>query len=110
MVGERQLEREMGHGAREIWGTMWAGLTRGRFFGEAFKEFLSRLGPAMHDAGKVIFYNPCMAYRLECYKDVDGFFDEAWPETQGRVSQPERGRAAGASQAGNIVDVKQRLG
>ena len=58
----------------------WYNGLRGRFFGEAFKEFLSRLGPAMHDAGKVIFYNPCMAYRLECYKDVDGFFDEAWPE------------------------------
>jgi hypothetical protein len=54
----------------------------GRFFGDAFKKFLSKLGPVMHDAGKVIFYNPCMAYRLECYRDIDGFFDEAWPENE----------------------------
>ncbi len=61
-------------------GVGWYEGLPGRYFGEAFREFLSKLGPVMHDAGKVIFYNPCMAYRLECYRDVDGFFDEAWPE------------------------------
>ena len=61
-------------------GVGWYQGLAGRHFSEAFKEFLSQLGPVMHDAGKVIFYNPCMAYRLECYRDVDGFFDEAWPE------------------------------
>jgi hypothetical protein len=61
-------------------GVGWYKGLAGRHFSESFKEFLSQLGPVMHGAGKAIFYNPCMAYRLECYRDVDGFFDEAWPE------------------------------
>ena len=50
----------------------------------SFKQFLSKLGPVMHAADKVIFYNPCMAYRLDCYRNIDGFFDEGWPENAKR--------------------------
>jgi hypothetical protein len=65
-------------------GVGWYTGLRGRHFSEAFEQFLSQLGPVMHGAGKVIFYNPCMAYRLECYRNVDGFFDEGWPENEKR--------------------------
>jgi len=65
-------------------GVGWYKGLPGRHFSESFKEFLSKLGPVMQGAGKVIFYNPCMAYRLDCYRNVDGFFDEGWPENAKR--------------------------
>ena len=65
-------------------GEGWYDGRPGRHFSGSFKEFLSKLGPVMHGAGKVIFYNSCMAYRLDCYRNVDGFFDEAWPENAKR--------------------------
>ena len=65
-------------------GVGWYKGRPGRHFSQSFKEFLSNLGTVMHGASKVIFYNPCMAYRLDCYRNVDGFFDEAWPENAKR--------------------------
>ncbi|MBO9609630.1 MAG: hypothetical protein J7639_26980 [Paenibacillaceae bacterium] len=55
------------------------GNKRGSHFSESFKRFLDRLGRVMHEDGKVLFFNSCMAYRLDLYKDVDGFYDELWP-------------------------------
>jgi len=31
----------------------------------------------------VIFVNPCLGYRLEMMRDVDGFYDEVWPTPRG---------------------------
>jgi hypothetical protein len=58
-------------------GLGWYEGRSGRHFSVSFKSFLARLGPLMHRAGKIILYNPFMAYRLDCYRDVDGFVDEA---------------------------------
>ena len=57
-------------------GLGWYQGRSGRHFAVSFKSFLAKLGPVMHGAGKVIFYNPYMAYRLDCYREIDGFFDE----------------------------------
>jgi hypothetical protein len=66
-------------------GVGWYNGLHGRHFSESFKQFLSQLGAVMHGADKVIFYNSCMAYRIDCYRDVDGFFDEAWPGNEKRA-------------------------
>jgi hypothetical protein len=38
-------------------------------------DLFSKLGPMMHDAGKVIFASPLFA-RLDVYRQIDGFYDE----------------------------------
>ena len=62
-------------------GLGWYQGRSGRHFAVSFKSFLAKLGPLMHGAGKIIFYNTYMAYRLDCYREVDGFFDEAHGRT-----------------------------
>ncbi len=42
---------------------------------ESWKSLLTKLGPLMHQAKKVIFVNP-MAMRLDLMKDIDGFYSE----------------------------------
>jgi hypothetical protein len=59
-------------------GVGWYEGRPGRHFSVSFRSFLAKLGPLMHAAGKIILYNPYMAYRLDCYRHVDGFFDEAY--------------------------------
>jgi len=41
----------------------------------SWNDLLSKLGPIMHDAGKVIFASPLFA-RLDVYRHFDGFYDE----------------------------------
>ncbi len=38
-------------------------------------QLMNRLGPLVHNAGKVIFVNP-ICKRLDAFRHVDGFFDE----------------------------------
>jgi hypothetical protein len=57
-------------------GVGWYEGRSGRHFSVSFKSFLAKLGPLMHQSGKIIIYNPFMSYRLDCYRDVDAFFDE----------------------------------
>ena len=55
-------------------GVGWYEGRAGRHFSVSFKSFLAKLGPLMHNAGNIIIYNPFLSYRLDCYRDVDGFF------------------------------------
>jgi hypothetical protein len=55
----------------------------GRHHSVTFRDTLSKLGPVVHGKGKVIFYNPCMSYRLDLMRDIDGFFGEIWPTAHG---------------------------
>ena len=64
-------------------GVGWYKGRPGRHISVSWKETLAKLGPLMHTAGKAIFYNPCMSYRLDLMRDVDGFFGEAWPTHHG---------------------------
>ncbi len=73
--------RPVNFGADDIVG--WYNGRPGRHFGVSWKKTLSKLGPLMHGAGKVIFYNPCMSYRLDLMREVDGFFGEIWPTAHG---------------------------
>jgi hypothetical protein len=41
----------------------------------SWHELMHRIGPLMHDAGKVIFGNPMYA-RLDLMRQLDGFYDE----------------------------------
>ncbi len=41
----------------------------------SWNNLLAKLGPKMHDAGKVIFASPLFA-RLDAYRQIDGFYDE----------------------------------
>ncbi len=41
----------------------------------SWNNLLAKLGPKMHDAGKVVFASPLYA-RLDMYRHVDGFYDE----------------------------------
>jgi hypothetical protein len=41
----------------------------------SWNNLFSKLGPIMHDAGKVIFASPLFA-RLDVYRHFDGFYDE----------------------------------
>jgi hypothetical protein len=38
-------------------------------------DLFSKLGPKMHDAGKVVYASPLFA-RLDVYRQIDGFYDE----------------------------------
>ena len=67
-------------------GIGWYDGRAGRHFSVSFKSIMDDLGSIMHPAGKVIFYNSCMAYRLDCYKNIDGFFDEAYPSADRAVA------------------------
>lgn len=42
---------------------------------ESWKSLITKLGPVMHQAKKVIFVNP-MAMRLDLMKGIDGFYSE----------------------------------
>ncbi len=55
----------------------------GRHLSVSFRETMAKLGALIREAGKVIFYNPCMCYRLDLMRDVDGFFGETWPTMHG---------------------------
>ena len=59
-------------------GLGWYEGRAGRHYAVSFKSFLAKLGPLMHKAGKIIIYNPFLSYRLDCYRDVDGFFTEGY--------------------------------
>jgi hypothetical protein len=41
----------------------------------SWDDLLFKLGPKMHDAGKVIFASPLYS-RLDLYRHIDGFYDE----------------------------------
>ncbi|MGA3267827.1 MAG: hypothetical protein ABSE16_13500 [Verrucomicrobiota bacterium] len=41
----------------------------------SWDDLFSKLGPKMHNAGKVIFASPLFA-RLDVYRQIDGFYDE----------------------------------
>ncbi len=41
----------------------------------SWKDIMSKLGPLMHKAHKVIFCNP-LYYRIDFMKDIDGIYDE----------------------------------
>jgi hypothetical protein len=73
--------RIINYGADDIVG--WYKGRPGRHLSVSFKETLSKLGPLVHGAGKVILYNPCMCYRLDLMREVDGFFGETWPTQHG---------------------------
>jgi hypothetical protein len=73
--------RPINYGADDIVG--WYKGRAGRHHSVTFKDTLSNLGPLVHRAGKVIFYNPCMCYRLDLMREVDGFFGETWPTAHG---------------------------
>jgi len=73
--------RPINYGADDMVG--WYKGRPGRHIAVSWKETLSKLGPLMHGAGKVIFYNPCMSYRLDLMREVDGFFGEIWPTAHG---------------------------
>jgi len=67
----------------------WYGGRPGRHFCLAVRSILDDLGAIMHPRGKVVFYNPFTTYRLDCYPQVDGFFDEDWHQPD----QPGYGHA-----------------
>ena len=73
--------RPINYGANDAVG--WYHGRPGRHHSVSFRDTLSKLGSLVHDAGKVIFYNPCMSYRLDLMKEVDGFFGETWPTAHG---------------------------
>ena len=73
--------RPINYAADDIVG--WYHGRPGRHHSVSFRDTLSKLGPLLHGAGKVIFYNPCMCYRLDLMRDVDGFFGETWPTAHG---------------------------
>jgi hypothetical protein len=50
----------------------------GRHFSVSWKSILAGLDPIMHGAGKVMFVNPIMGYRLDMMRYVDGYYDEVW--------------------------------
>ena len=64
-------------------GVGWYKGRPGRHIAVSFKETMAKLGPLMHGARKVIFYNPCISYRVDLMRDVDGFFGEGWPTHHG---------------------------
>ncbi|MGO8750174.1 MAG: hypothetical protein ACLQNE_29865 [Thermoguttaceae bacterium] len=61
-------------------GVGWYDGRRGRHYCISVRSILDDLGEVMHAQGKVVFYNPFPAYRLDCYRHVDGFFDENWSQ------------------------------
>jgi len=73
--------RPINYGADDLVG--WYKGRPGRHICVSFRETLSKLGPLIHGAGKVILYNPCMCYRLDLMREVDGFFGETWPTQHG---------------------------
>jgi hypothetical protein len=73
--------RPINYGADDIVG--WYHGRPGRHHSVSFRDTLSKLGAQLHGAGKVIFYNPCMSYRLDLMREVDGFFGETWPTAHG---------------------------
>lgn len=73
--------RSVDYGADDIVG--WYKGRPGRHLSVAFRETMAKLGALIHGAGKVILYNPCMCYRLDLMRDIDGFFGETWPTAHG---------------------------
>ena len=72
-----QIQR-VNYGADD--GVGWYDGRPGRHFSISVRSILDDLGAVMHGQGKVVFYNPFTAYRLDCYRHVDGFFDENWSQ------------------------------
>ena len=56
-------------------GVSWVNGRAVRSLCVSWNNLLYKLGPIMHDAGKVIFASPLYA-RLDVYRHVDGFYDE----------------------------------
>jgi hypothetical protein len=56
-------------------GVSWVDGRAVRSLSISWNELLSKLGPKMHDAGKVIFASPLYS-RLDLYRHIDGFYDE----------------------------------
>jgi predicted GH43/DUF377 family glycosyl hydrolase len=56
-------------------GISWFGDTRTRSLLWSWHDIMAKLGPLMHDAGKVIFVNN-HDKRIDLLKHVDGFYDE----------------------------------
>ena len=56
-------------------GVTWAGGKPGRSLCLGWRALLTKLGPLMHDAGKVIFVNPIYS-RLDLLRQVDGIYTE----------------------------------
>ncbi len=69
--------RPINYGADD--GIGWYDGRPGRHFSVSWSDTVSKLAQLMHAAGKVVFVNTCMAYRLDLERQVDGFYDEAWP-------------------------------
>ena len=59
-------------------GLGWYEGRAGRHFSVSWKSILAGLDPIVHQAGKVIFANPIMGYRLDMMRYVDGYYDEVW--------------------------------
>ncbi len=73
--------RSVDYGADDVVG--WYKGRPGRHLSVSFRETMAKLGALIHGAGKVILYNPCMCYRLDLMRDIDGFFGETWPTAHG---------------------------
>jgi hypothetical protein len=73
--------RPVNYGADDLVG--WYQGRPGRHFSVSYKDTLAKLGPLLHGADKVIFFNPCLSYRLDHMREVDGFFGEVWPTVKG---------------------------
>ena len=83
-------------------GVSWVNGRAVRSLCVSWNDLLSKLGPKMHDAGKVIFASPLYA-RLDVYRQIDGIYDEFGYDGRGA----ERQRADGAGQAGAGVDLQR---
>ena len=56
-------------------GVSWFNDHAARSLCESWKGWMARVGPLMHNAGKVIFANP-MTARVDLMREVDGFYTE----------------------------------
>ncbi|MGA3267553.1 MAG: hypothetical protein ABSE16_12095 [Verrucomicrobiota bacterium] len=56
-------------------GVSWLGGRAARSLCLSWDDLFSKLGPKMHNAGKVIFAST-MFGRLDVYREIDGFYDE----------------------------------
>lgn len=56
-------------------GVTWLGDRPGRSLMASWNSMLSKLGPLMHRAGKVVYANP-LTGRLDLMSQLDGFYDE----------------------------------
>lgn len=83
--------RSVNYGADD--GIGWYDGRAGRHFSVSWNAALLKIAALMHGAGKVVFSNPCMAYRLDLERYIDGFYDEAWPSNGKRAFSSLNGLA-----------------